>query len=98
MATHPTPTPAPPPPPPDVKVPRGVSPGTIAHSLLCHLVDSPTEHLEAIAKELSVTRAEVYAAMIKLKYHGLVVGTYSDREVTPRGLDVVRATVKRVRV
>lgn len=80
------------------RIPRGVAPGTTAHAVLCTLCDSPTESLEAIARELGVEPIQVYAACARLRYHGLLEGRYGTRSVTNRGRTLVRATVKGARV
>lgn len=85
-------------PPLDFKVPRNVSPGKLAHTVLCVLADDAAVMLEALARDLGVRREEVYDAVASLKYHGLVDGTYADRTLTEKGRQLIRATVRGARV
>ena len=86
------------PPPNEVRIPLAVQPGTLAHAVLCHLVEQPTEFSLPLATELRVTVRDVHQALGVLRWNGLVDGTFGERRVTTKGLDLVRATVKGARV
>jgi hypothetical protein len=80
------------------KIPRALRAGQVTHSVLCMLLDEPAVLLTLIAAELGVPLQQVHTAMTQLRYHGCLVGTHADREITDRGRAIIRATVRGARV